>query len=97
MQTDLLLSTPISPSIICSLQNSAMAWIRILTAVAALATTSLAKEMPPDEARSRELYQSGAMMARIRDAKEVRLTFKLDPSIHLTSSRQRGHPNELTA
>jgi hypothetical protein len=35
---------------------------RILAVVAALASLGLAKEIAPDERKSRELYQSGAMM-----------------------------------
>jgi hypothetical protein len=48
-----------------------MSWFRLFAAATALVTISSAKELPWDEARSKELYQNGAMMSKIKAAKEV--------------------------
>lgn len=48
-----------------------MYWLELVAAVAALAGVVTAKEMAVNEARSKELYQSGKMMEMIMMHKEV--------------------------
>lgn len=48
-----------------------MSWFKLLAAASSLVAVSSAKELPWDEARSKEIYQNGAMMSMIRNQKEA--------------------------
>ena len=48
-----------------------MSWFKLFAAATALVTVSSAKELPWDEARSKEIYQNGLMMSQIKNQKEV--------------------------